>query len=99
MRWLMALTLVAVVLLSTPLAVSAAVPARPLALTSPQFKELCKIETQPCHSAMLALRASYTSEREKMLEDNLVTNDITSGIYQFGWPGAILTFALCGLPW
>jgi len=83
-------------LIAGPLA-QASPPVRPLPLTQAQFDQLCQIETQAEHVAVLDIRASYTSEREAQLEKNRLVDDATTAAYQFGWPLAILLIALGGL--
>ena len=76
----------------------AAPPARPLAMTSAQYQAVCQIEAQAENTAVLDLRASYTSEHEAMMAANLVTNDITTGIAQGVWGGTPFLLLLLALP-
>jgi len=91
------LALAATILIASGVA-SAAPPARPLQLTGAQFDRLCQLESQPVHAAILDVRASYTSEREARLESTRLANDVATGAWQFGFPGAILFMLIAAAP-
>ena len=91
------LALTAAILVADGVA-SAAPPARPLQVTGSQFDQLCQLETQQPHVAILDVRASYTSEREARLEATRLANDISTGAWQFGFPGAILIMLIAAAP-
>jgi len=91
------LALTAMVLVCGSIA-SAAPPPRPLQLTPAQFDQLCQLETQAEHVAVLDVRASYTSEREAKLEATRLADDVSTAAYQFGWPGTILLILICAAP-
>ena len=97
MKWTFVFVTLAAMICFTP-AAYAAPPACPLAVTQAQFDELRQIESQPQHAMMLEVRATYTTDREKQLEDNLIANDITTAATQFGWPSALAAILICGAP-
>jgi hypothetical protein len=87
-----------VAILVGPAFAVAAPPARPLPMTSAQFQAVCQLEAQPDHTAVLDLRASYTSEHEAMMAANQVTNDVTTGVTQTVWAGTPILLILLALP-
>jgi hypothetical protein len=98
MRSLVLRLVVGVLVVLAPAVVLAGPPARPLALTSEQYQTIQQVEAQPEHAAVLDVQASYTSEHEAMQAANLVTDDITTGVTQGGWAGALIILLILGSP-
>ena len=87
-----------VLVVLAPAVVLAGPPARPLALTSEQYQAIQQIEAQPEHAAVLDVQASYTSEHEATQAANLVTNDITTAIYQGTYAATPIILLILGAP-
>jgi hypothetical protein len=73
-------------------------PNRPTGLTLEQYEALCQIESQAVHASVLDVHATYASEREQRLEFNRIADDISTGIYQIGFPSLILTLLFTAGP-
>jgi hypothetical protein len=74
--------------------VLAAPPAKPLPMTGTQFAALREIEQQPQHQQVLNTRATYQSERERIVERNLKIDDITTIGTFFAYPATIVGFLI-----
>lgn len=100
MRSSLMLMVLAAVILAAPLASIAAPPppAKPLPVTATQFDQLRQIEAQPQHAAVLNVQATFTSDREKQQEANLIANDILTVAWSAGWPTTLLIVAICAAP-
>lgn len=95
---LMLMVLVAAIL-AAPVVSVAAPPAKPLPVTAKQFEQLRQIEAQPEHAAILKVQATFTSDREKQQEANLIANDILTVAWSGGWPTTLLIIAICAAPY
>jgi hypothetical protein len=73
-------------------------PARPLPMTATQYEAVCQVENQADHTAVLVVRASYTSEHEAMMAANLVTNDITTAATDTVWLGTPILLLILAAP-
>ncbi|GMU23954.1 MAG: hypothetical protein AMXMBFR13_40310 [Phycisphaerae bacterium] len=79
---------------STP----AAPPARPAPINAAQFEHVLRLEAQPQHVAILDVRASYESERERNLEFTRASDDFWTLAWNGGFPGTILALLICAAP-
>lgn len=98
MRSNLMLTVLAAVILAAPLVSIAAPPAKPLPVTAKQFDQLRQIEAQPQHAAVLKVQATFTSDREKQQEANVIANDILTVAWSGGWPATLLIISICAIP-
>ena len=73
-------------------------PTKPVPVTAQQFDQLRQLEAQPQHAAMLAVQATFTSDREKQQEVNVIANDILTVAWSGGWPTTLLIVAICAGP-
>jgi hypothetical protein len=85
-------------LVANTMLVSAAPPARPLAITADQFAALQQMQQQPEHQQVLDTRATYQSEHEKVIEFNRKANDISTAATYAGYPALILALLICAAP-
>ncbi|HOW70950.1 MAG TPA: hypothetical protein PKY77_10145 [Phycisphaerae bacterium] len=98
MRSSLMLTVLAAVVFAAPLVSVAAPPAKPLPVTAKQFDQLRQIQAQPQHAAVVNVQATFTSDREKQLEANLIANDILTVAWNAGWPTTLLIVTICAAP-
>ena len=73
-------------------------PGRPVALTQAQYHRLVSVEQQPQHQAMRAMRASYSSQREREMDFTRASDDFWTVAYQGGLPGTILGLLIAAAP-
>ena len=97
-RGAITLSCAVMVLLAVPATVSAQMPDRPAPLTVAQFETLCQLETQSQHAEVLALHATYKSEREQEQDRTRLANDVSTGVFQFGLPVALLAILIAAAP-
>jgi hypothetical protein len=74
--------------------VFAAPPGKPIPITSHQFAAVRDIERQPQHHQVLNVRATFQSERERIVERNLKSDDVTTAATFIGYPAAIITILI-----
>lgn len=98
MRRPTALILIATSLLAVPTAISAAPPSRPLAVTAAQFDELQRLQTDPEHSSVLDLHASFKSEHEQQIERTRLADDISTSVMLIGYPTLIICLLIAAAP-
>jgi len=98
MRRMIALVLVVTVMLAVPATLSAAPPARPLAVTSTQFEELQRLQDDPEHGSVLDTHASYKTEHELQIERTRLADDISTGVFLIGYPTLIITLLIAAAP-
>jgi len=72
-------------------------PARPAALTAPQYDALLELEALPEHSRILDTSVTY-STREESLEFTRFSDDFWTLAYDIGWPGTYLGVLICAAP-
>ena len=73
-------------------------PARPLEITPGQFESLQHLQSQPRHSAILEVHASYKSHREMQRDLDLACDDFLKIAHDGGYIGLLTVFLVVGAP-
>ena len=72
----------------------AAPPAKPVPMTANQFVALRDLERQPQHQQVLNTRATYESEHERIVEQNLKANDVSTIATFLAYPLTVAAFLI-----
>jgi hypothetical protein len=88
----------AMVLVLATGATAGQVPVRPVPLNSRQFAQLQAMQSHPSNASVLTLRASYASEREKMMERTRMVDDSLTIAYDVGLVVGLTLLLICAAP-
>ena len=86
-------------ILSAPMAVLADnPPPKPVPFTPEQFQALQQLQVQAEHTAVLEIKASYKSQREKEHDLIRASDDFWTVAHNAGFPAVVAVLLICAAP-